>query len=63
MKLEDQCISLELAKRLKELGAKQESLFYWIHRRLSIHLSIYLVYPYFISLITFKPNLIISVIS
>lgn len=29
MKLEDQCVSLELAKRLKELGVKQESLFYW----------------------------------
>lgn len=29
MKLEDQVCSLELAIRLKELGAKQESLFYW----------------------------------
>jgi hypothetical protein len=30
MKLEDQVVSLELAKELKELGVKQESLFYWI---------------------------------
>ena len=29
MKLEQQVCSLELAKRLKELGEKQESLWYW----------------------------------
>lgn len=29
MKLEDQVCNLELAKRLKELGVKQESAFYW----------------------------------
>lgn len=29
MKLEDQVVSLELAKKLKELGVKQESLFWW----------------------------------
>lgn len=29
MKLEDQVCSLELAKKLKELGVKQESLFWW----------------------------------
>lgn len=29
MKLEDQVCSLELAKKLKSLGAKQESTFYW----------------------------------
>lgn len=29
MKLEQQVVSLELAKKLKELGVKQESLFYW----------------------------------
>lgn len=29
MQLEKQVVSLELAKKLKELGFKQESLFYW----------------------------------
>ena len=29
MKLEDQVCSLDLAKRLKELGVKQDSYFYW----------------------------------
>lgn len=29
MKLENQVVSLELAKKLKELGVKQDSLFYW----------------------------------
>lgn len=30
MKLEQQVCSLDLAKQLKELGVKQESLFYWL---------------------------------
>ena len=30
MRLEDQVVSLELAKKLKELGVKQESLFYYL---------------------------------
>lgn len=29
MKLENQVVSLELAKKLKDLGFKQKSLFYW----------------------------------
>ena len=31
LKIEDQCVSLELAKMLKELNVKQESLFCWIN--------------------------------
>ncbi|MFQ5786490.1 MAG: hypothetical protein ACE5H1_00770 [Thermodesulfobacteriota bacterium] len=30
MELKDQVISLDIAKRLKELGVPQESLFYWV---------------------------------
>lgn len=32
MKLEHQVVSLELAKKLKELGVKQESLYWWVNR-------------------------------
>ncbi len=32
MELENQVVSLDLAKRLKELKVKQESLFYWSTR-------------------------------
>lgn len=33
MKLEDQVVSLELAKRLKELGVKQDGNFFWAEFR------------------------------
>lgn len=33
MELKQQVCSLELAKKLKELGVKQESLFHWQHHR------------------------------
>lgn len=42
MKLEDQVCSLELAKRLKELGVKQVSYFYWI--RINGAIERYVVY-------------------
>ena len=32
MKIEDQVVSLELSKKLKELGVKQESYFYWVKK-------------------------------
>ncbi len=35
MKLEDQVCSLELAKKLKELGVKQNSLFRWVKSELN----------------------------
>lgn len=38
MKLEDQVCSLELAKKLKELGVKQESLYAWNKQRFGTHL-------------------------
>ena len=34
MKLEDQVCSLELAKRLKKLGVKQKSYFFWVGREI-----------------------------
>lgn len=37
MKLEDQVVSLELAKKLKEVGVKQESYFYWENETNLIH--------------------------
>ena len=33
MRIEQQVCSLALAKRMKELGAKQESLFYWLEEK------------------------------
>lgn len=33
MKLEDQCVSIDLSKRLKELGVKQDSLYSWFETK------------------------------
>lgn len=43
MKLEDQVCSLELAKELKELGVKQESLFCWYSDH-SIEADVYIAF-------------------
>jgi hypothetical protein len=39
MKLEEQVCSLELAKRLKELGINQPSLFYWVNIKITKNIS------------------------
>lgn len=39
MKLEQQVISLDLAKRLKELGVTQESYFWWTQKNLLVSTS------------------------
>lgn len=36
MNLEDQVCSLELAKRLKELGVNSSSLFYWVSKKVTL---------------------------
>jgi hypothetical protein len=43
MKLEQQVCSLELAKKLKELGVKQESYFYWEDWEDERHIAHYMV--------------------
>jgi hypothetical protein len=40
MKLEDQVCSLELSKRLKELGVKQDSLIYWLNVQHCVHMKV-----------------------
>lgn len=37
MKLEQQITSLEISKKLKELGVKQESLFVWFDDKVELH--------------------------
>jgi len=44
MKLEQQVCSLDLAQKLKELGVKQESFFFYAHRRGEKEME--LLYPY-----------------
>ena len=44
MKLEEQVVSLELAKKLKELGVKQESLFYYFKGETFFKDKLHLVY-------------------
>ena len=39
MKLEDQVCSLELAKRLKELGVRKDSIFYWLEKPFRINVK------------------------
>lgn len=41
MKLEDQVISLLLSKKLKEIGIKQNSLFYWIRAKKSENIDVF----------------------
>lgn len=40
MKLENQVCSLDCAKRLKELGIKQESLVYWLNIQHCVHMKV-----------------------
>lgn len=46
MNLEQQVISLELAKKLNELGVEQESLFYWVNLDTNWVLTIVNKYEY-----------------
>lgn len=56
MKLEDQVCSLELAKQLKELGIRQESVFHWVKTdHLKKDYSVVMIYSE-----NFDPNYITS---
>lgn len=52
MKLENQCVSLELSKKLKKLDVEQDSLFYWEYGTRFIKDKSDVIYPRDISAFT-----------